>query len=790
LQDALRDRWKKAQWMPGCLVNFGATVTRLVADTVPGAGSIKARNQRMAFALRVRGIDGAGDPTMTAFIPDPENLSYGKLAMLRAAGVTGRGNVVAWKDAFRLIETSSGYPVAFQPLSIAFCTRLDGTRDTPIVQRTCAQQDSAVVLDGGLFDNGPIALAYSLYFETHQGYRLPTAIYLSPDRRRVWVDQRVDVTGTPSSRRQKVEPHGLESLTQLAREAFPTARQYELAFAGRMLPAELARRDAQTRLDALARTNIELIEELERRRTLHAYEADTLRATVARLCHDYRPAQTDTAARVHQSCLKLAAADTAMPPRPVVVQQGSGPLARARHRADSLRAITSIDSRFRSTERWHPLAGDWLAGFGAFLARPLREYDFYVGMYDAFVLLAENGQCDAYRAAFATAPTRAANDAFRTCLADVLPQYFDRPPIELGPIAPHILRELYTAEFKTTLPALPRPLEPRDDSALTVIRAVNHAMYAARMVGGKTVHVGRADRLKPAPGHCTRSDAFQRIFCESGVVAFFDRLSAHRDAVAIMEQWSKAESCHERRWDRPHLCRTERAFVDMIDDPEGELYRLTRAMLARLETVTPEKSGARIVASGLVAIHGAVSDRHRRGADLGPSSVPRNANRSWRTFLMFLPNSAMLTPNVAGWGELTWEFRRHLGESPYALTVPVHARIQSEIAKAGPFAPHGSMTVPGLRLEHKDIGLATRVGVEVDAWLMNEGVLPNEYLGHTFGVFMSLLGRFNVSWTTVPGDLTYYRERARIRVRGTPTILTLGLGDLRGVVYWGRRVLF
>src|SRR5687768_14855002 len=68
LQDSLRQRWKEASWIPGCLVNFGATVTRLVADTVPGAGSITARNQRMAFALRVKGIDTAGTPDMLAFV--------------------------------------------------------------------------------------------------------------------------------------------------------------------------------------------------------------------------------------------------------------------------------------------------------------------------------------------------------------------------------------------------------------------------------------------------------------------------------------------------------------------------------------------------------------------------------------------------------------------------------------------------------------------------------------------------------------------------------------------------
>jgi patatin-like phospholipase len=788
LQDTLRQRWKKATWIQGCRVRFGATVTRLVADTVAGAGSIKARNQRMAFAIHVDGIDAAGEPEMRKFVPDRRKLSYGPLAMLGPFDTTS--NKLAWAEAFLLIETSSGYPVAFEPLPIAFCTRLNGTDADAIASRKCAQHDSTIVLDGGVFDNGPIALAYSLYFETHDGYRPPTAIYLSPDRRRVWRGQLPDVTRGRGAR-PKSRPYGLEGLAQLAREAFPTARQYELAFAGRMLPAEIARQDGQTRLGAFARANADLAEALDRQRTLQRFEADSLRATIARLCLEHRAAQPDslgTVPPVPPDCATLASFDTTMPRRPVMLQ-GVSQSAFVRRTADPLRTVPSIDSTFRSTERWHPLAGDWLAGFGAFLARPLREYDFYVGMYDAFVLLAENGQCNSYRLAQANDTTRASSDRFRKCLADSLPLYFANPPIALGPVAPHILRELYAYEFKTRLTWAAPPLRPRDDSSLVVIRAIGRAMYEARMAEGTPGHV-RANRLKPAPGHCTRVGVFDRMFCESGVVAFFDRLSTQRQAVAIMERWSDEADCRESRWDHPDACRTEPRFVAMIEDPEGELRRLTSDLLSRLETVTPPTSGSRVVASGLLFLHGSVTERHRRGFDFGPTSVPTNGSRPWRTFLMLLPNSAMLTPNTAGWGELTWELRRHLGQSPYALTLPVHARVQSQIGKSNAYGPDVSMIVPGLRLEHKDIYMASRIGIEVDAWFTNSGWLPSRYVGHTYGLFASLLGRINVSWTTVPSELTYFREKAGMRPFDEPTILTVGFGDVRGLVYWGRRMLF
>jgi predicted acylesterase/phospholipase RssA len=39
----------------------------------------------------------------------------------------------------------------------------------------------------------------------------------------------------------------------------------------------------------------------------------------------------------------------------------------------------------RLSSRFHPLMGSYLAHFGAFFAKPFREHDFYVGVYDGFI---------------------------------------------------------------------------------------------------------------------------------------------------------------------------------------------------------------------------------------------------------------------------------------------------------------------------------------------------------------------------------------------------------------------
>jgi hypothetical protein len=811
---ALHRRWSKAKTIPGCVVEFGSTVTRLAPDTVPGAGTIKARNQRMAFALRVRGIDmiprtdSVGpEPHLTAFVPDTTNNAYGRLTMLGPANKhvdsLGSGdadtlNRVTWKDALRLIETSSGYPVAFEPLKLEFCRDLLGKRNRSISDWTCGKRDSVVVLDGGVFDNGPIALGYLLYFETDPGSgpRPPTAIYLSPDRRRVWPEVGQDVRLAGRATKSKSDPHGLESIAQLAREAASTARQYELAFAGRILPTEIALRHGEGRISGL-------LGELKRQERMHGLERDSLRRAIAQLCLAYRLAQRDPLAPPPSSCGSLVSPDTTNPSRP----SGSSsfnPLPYSLSPGSSLRIVASmatIDSTFRSTERWHPLAGDWLAGFGAFLGRPLREYDFYVGMYDAFVLLAENLHCavrpvqsgrDSTKKEVSYSPeasntARAARAAeLHKCLVRTLPVYLDKPPIPLGPIAPHILRDLFEDEFKIHPRSADLPSDSGHRASLVVIRAIRQAMHDTYMPNGEAQPSDTA-RAKPASGHCTKLGMFETIYCKpGGVVAFLDQLVRHEQAVAIMKQWSKADGCRESRWQRPDLCKAEPRFVQMIDDAEGRLSKFVGQLLWRLEGVTPPKSGSRMGASALLFIHSSFVDRHRRGFSVGPTSVPRSVGWRRRHLLNLLPSSVMLTPNIAGWPELTWEGRYHLGETRYALAVPIHARVQSEIGKRGPGSRDVSMIVPGFRLEDKEFVKGTRLGVEIDAWFTDHGVL-REYLGLTYGLYTSILSKIDVSLTTVPAELTYFREKARIRLFGEPLILTAGLGDVSGIVYWSGR---
>jgi hypothetical protein len=462
------------------------------------------------------------------------------------------------------------------------------------------------------------------------------------------------------------------------------------------------------------------------------------------------------------------------------------------------RNVTTVDSlaeRFHSTARWHPLAGDWLLGFGAFLGRPLREYDFYVGMYDGFVLVTENVDCGNLHRLAAKIATDSAITQFKECVAKRLAGLIRNPPLQVGAVGPRMLRALYRDEFQRDVDSM--PLAPPQgatisvaDSAWIVVDAVRRAMYVARMAQPRTERKGSTEEneSRVASGHCRKPGIVGAAFCDNGLVAFLDELATERRAVEILDRWSDVAACRgSDAWEHPDGCRAERRFVSMIHDPEGALNSLTREALGRLETITPRGGAPRRMASALLFLHGSTSDRHRRGWDFGPTSLPLNLNRAQRTVFYLLPSSVTLTPNIAAWGEYGWELRRHLGAGPFAIAAPLHVRPFSEIGADS--TGLRTLVIPGVRLELKALPLNSRIGFELDKWLRPHDGLREMDRGVTRGVFASIGGKINFSWTGVPKGLPLFRQSARIRPAHTPTVVSAGVGDVNGMMYWFWRLV-
>ena len=285
------DIGKKIPFRARCRVPVGITTTRLLADTITISTDIQASSQRFAIPFLV----GTGDDRVmffhqvdTAVFRDP---TMGEMIVLHSKPSQGGTAVdLGFQGVFKAVEASSAFPLAFAPRTLVY------NKPADIRQRRgctvsgsawgCTRADTAQFLDGGVFDNNPLGVAYGLYrcmpfndstaAQRHEAVKVAqsgaprgapaavdadttlhcpapprraTLVYMDPDARR---------DGSGMTIRINLDTghvHGLEPLRKLVGGAVETGRQYELAVFSRtvkLLPnARLLEQVATDRYQAI-----------------------------------------------------------------------------------------------------------------------------------------------------------------------------------------------------------------------------------------------------------------------------------------------------------------------------------------------------------------------------------------------------------------------------------------------------------------------------------------------------------------------------------------------------------
>jgi len=134
-----------------CDVVVGATTTRVVPKPLDVADlGLKRETERFVFRLRGRGAGQA--PDVENYV-DPE----APLPEPRLPFVDGDGDA-NFAHLRALFMASAAFPVAFPPQTLAYCLGRPGVAAGP----SCAPTDAetARFIDGGVFDNSPLRLAY------------------------------------------------------------------------------------------------------------------------------------------------------------------------------------------------------------------------------------------------------------------------------------------------------------------------------------------------------------------------------------------------------------------------------------------------------------------------------------------------------------------------------------------------------------------------------------------------------------------------------------------------------
>jgi len=246
----------------------------------------------------------------------------------------------------------------------------------------------------------------------------------------------------------------------------------------------------------------------------------------------------------------------------------------ARSRAVDADRQVAVADTVEVTSRALPIFGETLHNFGAFLARPFREHDFYVGVYDAMHFAADRlcGTSAEQR----SAPLEVRVSCHRTA--------FDAAShrVDIG-CAGHLLLERFYLREHGVEPseAFAAPECHPSDTARVALLADIADLY------GET---------RAAPRKCPRTySPMENVLCSSGLLAF-TRAAKDGKVGARLRAWVAARpACQGTAPSADSTtaaCFADEYFLRFLDNPSDFLRRLTFAGLERAAAVEAATSAA------------------------------------------------------------------------------------------------------------------------------------------------------------------------------------------------------
>ena len=434
--DELRDKWHEPAFRPGCRVPMGVTVTRIVPQALQ-VGDIEVHNQRFVIPFELR----VGDDGTVGFWFDPAD--YPKVAdpsMILLPRERGEPEFsITDERVIGAAVVSSAFPAAFGRRRLEYCRLVVHEGGASSSNEASAPSDAQTNLvcpagyaleeaefaDGGLFDNLPIGLARTLAEENVRARSDPlpvTYVYLDPNRIRYERKEAAKKTACASPNPPeacKIMEFSFSSESRLLIGALGTARSYELYrettsehwrlnlsqlayeladYLGKRdrvldcrakLPffePPLACPDAVRASGSLLEIAYDRIEPLiaapySPRRLVEAGVAADCRRVTNALDRD-----SELACRIDIERLRSHIADAMLE----IIRESGVEDERLYARISQSRQSIHHDRVLRVSSRGTPITGTLLGDFGSFLDYKFREYDYYVGVYDALVVVSHN----------------------------------------------------------------------------------------------------------------------------------------------------------------------------------------------------------------------------------------------------------------------------------------------------------------------------------------------------------------------------------------------------------------
>ncbi len=409
------------------------------------------------------------------------------------------------------------------------------------------------------------------------------------------------------------------------------------------------------------------------------------------------------------------------------------------------------------TDRRFALVGEQLGNFAAFLGKPFREYDFYIGAYDALAFFAAEG-CPA------------AQSVDPLCVASRLKTLVETHDLDFGEpdsLPRTLLRMLYAAEY----PGTARPTAAVDRPT---------ALRSTLLLGLLGANLPVSDSLFDN-SRCHSGDLIVITLCHNGVREMLDRFATDPVRAALDSLADPRALCFPDDWlVSPVLCEGDQNFIAFVRRPDRYLadkmglilHQLWRVERARKQA--GEKDWTGLATLSEVVFQSGTAYRYRRGFEPNTSSVPHGSGRSW--LISFVPNYVAINVNAQGL-EFGYRPTWHLNNT-LALTlnyVPLH------LIQGTPSYRDRYYWAAGTVLHWKESSPAFS-GIETGVEVLARWKQPpfGTDAGRVFAfpvTFYMLADKLRINVRLMPGNKTAVNDHGEVAV-------SVGLADLNGLVFW------
>ncbi len=318
----------------------------------------------------------------------------------------------------------------------------------------------------------------------------------------------------------------------------------------------------------------------------------------------------------------------------------------------------SRDEWLRVTDRAFPIVGEHLAGFAGFLGRPFREFDFYVGVYDALHFMAVE-LCPEEQ----TRATKYSATAPRSCEAPLLRSLIEDDALELGPYAPPVMAALYAHEFgQQAGVAVPQVRWPDSDDGRTVIFK-NLLQSSFQLLSGEE-------------SDCTGRGAVERLVCVGGFDQILTSLRTDTAAMRVIDDWSGREGCGRSSWPTAQVdgCLADYTFKELVRNPPLFMSRTAEQVLRQLWRVeaglsAEDQRNQKQLVQFFELWFRSAWGKYQDAWDTDPSTIP-DGESTWNWLFHLAPHQLSVAAGTRG-GDV-WGLRPtyHFGPD-WALVAPL-----------------------------------------------------------------------------------------------------------------------